>query len=499
MSAAVTTVNALFSKGLPSAAKAASDGGASFAPALELARDLLRGPLARQGAGSPASPGPTPPVDPTAWGSLEELTPIPALSLMLNQARPATSLTATSLPATTAGASDEGLVPETAAGQAPPEASAIVLAGALPVRGGIDLLDLTGLRLTLSAHPQIPGPVAMPAATAPTVPTNATVPTVPTVPTNAAVAPVDGTTIAAPAPQIAVAGAATTLANTPGVSVLTDPASANTPGVLAVTEDAARVPVSGAQVAQSPTAPISQQTTSGQALGATQATQATPAASGINPVATSTGSPPLAVAVAQPPTVRGTGIDREAASSGTQLQPVPVAGALPVQQPPATQAATPAVPVSSVPAPQSAPLATQLYKPVFSLAAAAPGEHLITVRVAPDELGPVTVRAVVTAEGMRVELFAPTDTAREALRGMLPDLRRDLATPGLNASLDVSAKDPSDGGPASGDPDGQDPARRDHSHHLPVPPGESGGIPPDDPATRSGRSGWNQSTLDLLA
>jgi flagellar hook-length control protein FliK len=71
----------------------------------------------------------------------------------------------------------------------------------------------------------------------------------------------------------------------------------------------------------------------------------------------------------------------------------------------------------------------------------------MTVHVTPDALGPVTVRARVGAEGVRVELFAPTDTGRDALRAILPDLRRDLSGAGLGGSLDLSSQNqPSPGG-----------------------------------------------------
>ena len=70
---------------------------------------------------------------------------------------------------------------------------------------------------------------------------------------------------------------------------------------------------------------------------------------------------------------------------------------------------------------------------------------MLTISVSPDNLGPVTVRAHVNGDNIRVELFAPTDLARDALRAILPDLRRDLSGGGLNAHLDLSAHDsPSD-------------------------------------------------------
>ncbi len=41
---------------------------------------------------------------------------------------------------------------------------------------------------------------------------------------------------------------------------------------------------------------------------------------------------------------------------------------------------------------------------------------------------------------MRVELFAPTDAGRDALRAILPDLRRDLSSTGLTGTLDLSSQ-----------------------------------------------------------
>jgi flagellar hook-length control protein FliK len=102
---------------------------------------------------------------------------------------------------------------------------------------------------------------------------------------------------------------------------------------------------------------------------------------------------------------------------------------------------------SSVAAPPAAPapLGQQLARPLFSLAAAGAGTHVVTVTVSPEALGPVTVRAHVGAHGMHVEMFAPTDAGREAVRAILPDLRRDLGGAGLQASVDLSSQNqPSD-------------------------------------------------------
>jgi len=120
-----------------------------------------------------------------------------------------------------------------------------------------------------------------------------------------------------------------------------------------------------------------------------------------------------------------------------------------------TAAPAPAAPPAAPAAPaQPAPLAAQVAGPMFSLASAGPGQHLVTVTVTPDTLGPVTVRAHVTADHVHVELFAPNDAGRDALRAILPDLRRDLAgSSGLATNLDLSAHDQAPG--TGADPDRQ--------------------------------------------
>jgi flagellar hook-length control protein FliK len=152
--------------------------------------------------------------------------------------------------------------------------------------------------------------------------------------------------------------------------------------------------------------------------------------------------------------------------------------------------------------PAQAPLAGQLSGPLFSLAGGKPGEHTMTINVTPDNLGPVTVRAHISAGDVRLELFAPNDAGREALRSILPDLKRDLAGTGLIANLDLSSGNqpgPQSGqqGNPLGDPGGQG------SRNSPVP---SGGSNPDAqrrpatgpaPGARSPRSA--DSTLDVLA
>jgi flagellar hook-length control protein FliK len=152
-----------------------------------------------------------------------------------------------------------------------------------------------------------------------------------------------------------------------------------------------------------------------------------------------------------------------------------VAASAPIQLAPAVQTAQPTAPFSS---PSAAPgfasgsLAPQLAGPLFSLAAAGPGQHVVTLKVTPEDLGPVTVRAHIDGAGVRIELFAPGDAGRDALRTILPELRRSLTESGLTgsglgASLDLSDHEAPPGWDANG-----------HSGH----PGTRGPAPPQPTA-----------------
>ncbi|MET1087708.1 MAG: flagellar hook-length control protein FliK, partial [Arthrobacter sp.] len=158
-----------------------------------------------------------------------------------------------------------------------------------------------------------------------------------------------------------------------------------------------------------------------------------------------------------------------AAPAGADAPPVQAAGAVPptggtvTATQPATQPAALAQPADlhqrAVSVPGHPPLAGQLAGPLFSLATAKPGEHTMTLRVTPENLGPVTVRAHIGAEGVRVELFAPNDAGRDALRSVLQDLKRDLASAGLGTNLDLSARSGPDDRPqgGAGEPSGNGP------------------------------------------
>lgn len=120
------------------------------------------------------------------------------------------------------------------------------------------------------------------------------------------------------------------------------------------------------------------------------------------------------------------------ASSAPTSAVIPPALPLPTQPPvPAPGSAQQAVPAGTP------MLSEQLARPLFALAAAPLGEHVMTINVVPDALGPVTVRAHLAADGIRIEMMSPSDAGREGLRNILADLRRDLAAGGMAASLSM--------------------------------------------------------------
>jgi flagellar hook-length control protein FliK len=125
----------------------------------------------------------------------------------------------------------------------------------------------------------------------------------------------------------------------------------------------------------------------------------------------------------------------------------------------------------------------------------------MTVSVTPDNLGPVTVRAHVGAEGVRVELFAPTDLGRDAIRAIIPDLRRDLAGAGLGGNLSLSSQNqPSSDGAATGSQSGQsgerDAPRGTAAQASAKPDGSPAAAEPE--VDRAGIFGTT-STIDVLA
>lgn len=134
-----------------------------------------------------------------------------------------------------------------------------------------------------------------------------------------------------------------------------------------------------------------------------------------------------------PPAVRAA----EATVPSPAQAPSAAVGVSPTAAPSATTATTPTSAPAAPQAPADVPLAEQLSGRLTSLRSAGPGQHVLTLRVDPESIGPVRVVAHIGAEGVRIELFGATDQAREALRQAMPDLRRDLVAAGLPGGLDL--------------------------------------------------------------
>ena len=125
--------------------------------------------------------------------------------------------------------------------------------------------------------------------------------------------------------------------------------------------------------------------------------------------------------------------DTAPAPAPVTAAPVPAAAAAPLQ--PLAEVATVAAPARA----QAPDLVGQLSRPLQGLRSFGDGTHVISISVTPDNLGPVAVRAHVTGDTIRIELVAPTDQARAAIKDILPDLRRDLSGSGGQATLDLSS------------------------------------------------------------
>jgi hypothetical protein len=139
----------------------------------------------------------------------------------------------------------------------------------------------------------------------------------------------------------------------------------------------------------------------------------------------------------------------------------------------------------------------------------------MTLKVSPEDLGPLTVRAHIDAAGVRIELFAPAEAGREAVRNLLPELRKELAGAGFGASLNLSNQS----GPPAGGQDGAQQNRPDAWLGGGQDPGRSGygsGGGQDTPGARRPGHRWDdladesslrtarilngpQTTLDILA
>ncbi|WP_394685859.1 hypothetical protein [uncultured Microbacterium sp.] len=148
-----------------------------------------------------------------------------------------------------------------------------------------------------------------------------------------------------------------------------------------------------------------------------------------SPAGAAPASPSARHAPSAPATVATTGVDTAA--------PVPASVPLAPSAPVETAAAT---------ATQRS-IAAQVAPAVVHIAQRAPGVHQITLTVSPDSTGPVTVRARIGSGGeVRIDLTGATEAGRDALRVMIADLRRDLASVMPHAHLSVGSGPTADTG-----------------------------------------------------
>jgi flagellar hook-length control protein FliK len=287
---------------------------------------------------------------------------------------------------------------------------AVVAAGA--TAGAINTTTTTTAPPSVEGDASTPVPATPAPTTAPATATPQQAPASGAAPEPAAAATTrPATTAVAPAGTASSAVAATTVAGaTPATTAVSTSTAANAPA-----------------------------TTASSAAAAIAAPAATRTADGDSATVTPAQAP---IVTAAPPAATGSraghGTEQQASTPGDPGLPAvaPSRGG----ETPFVMSTTPTAAPAAATAPAPAPLAQQLSRPVFSLAQAGPGEHVVTVQVVPDSLGPVTVRAHVTAHGMHVELFAASDAGREAVRQVLPDLRRDAAGTGVSTTLDLSSQ-----------------------------------------------------------
>jgi flagellar hook-length control protein FliK len=80
------------------------------------------------------------------------------------------------------------------------------------------------------------------------------------------------------------------------------------------------------------------------------------------------------------------------------------------------------------------PLARQVAGPVLALRAGGDGSHQLIVALHPEDLGPVNVHVRIEGDLMTIQLASTSETAHDALRDALPQLRSELQSAGLNSS-----------------------------------------------------------------
>lgn len=125
--------------------------------------------------------------------------------------------------------------------------------------------------------------------------------------------------------------------------------------------------------------------------------------------------------------------------SGTSAQTTPVASAAPAAAP-SVSTPNPVAQAAPTYAPNlSQQLFDQMQHQLSRLKVLGQGQHQLKLAINPETFGPVRVAANFHADGtVHLQLLGASEAAREQLRQALSDLRRDLASTGLQADLDLA-------------------------------------------------------------
>ena len=317
------------------------------------------------------------------------------------------------------GAAPQGAAPQGAAPQYAAPASELPASGAAPASDQPSVGHRTGRH---AAGDALPSPISASAAASATVlpPAASAVASSPLAAHPAATTPGDDTSTVAAAADVLTApgqpapgqpGASQPGVSQPGVSQPAGP-------VRAGSRAAALTDASGGNAAD---------------LGSASSSQPAPAPATVPVLPGLETAPPVPAAAAIG------NLARPAARVVAAPTSAPQAFAAALAQPTVSQPAS-AASIGAPAAPQApAPLNQQLAPPLLGLRTAGEGTHVLTLTVSPDAVGPVTVRAHVTGDTMRIELSAPTGQGTDALKAMLPDLKRDLAQGGLGSALTIAS------------------------------------------------------------
>ena len=313
----------------------------------------------------------------------------------------------------------QGAAPQGAAPQYAAPASELPASGAAPASDQPSVGHRTGRH---AAGDALPSPISASAAASATVlpPAASAVASSPLAAHPAATTPGDDTSTVAAAADVLTApgqpapgqpGASQPGVSQPGVSQPAGP-------VRAGSRAAALTDASGGNAAD---------------LGSASSSQPAPAPATVPVLPGLETAPPVPAAAAIG------NLARPAARVVAAPTSAPQAFAAALAQPTVSQPAS-AASIGAPAAPQApAPLNQQLAPPLLGLRTAGEGTHVLTLTVSPDAVGPVTVRAHVTGDTMRIELSAPTGQGTDALKAMLPDLKRDLAQGGLGSALTIAS------------------------------------------------------------